>query len=39
MTHEEQRIYLIQELLAEESGYKNIPFLRMSRNKKIYCAA
>ena len=24
MTHEEQRIYLIQELLAEESGYKNI---------------
>ena len=24
MTHEEQRIYLIQELLAEEARYKNI---------------
>lgn len=24
MTHEEQRIYLIQELLAEELGYKNL---------------
>lgn len=25
MTHQEQRIYLIQELLAEEAEYKNIP--------------